>query len=71
MKSVIGIDLGTTNCAVAQGVIDASSVPATISIPQLTSPGTVESRVLLPSFLYLPQAREFPEGTLALPWQPD
>lgn len=69
MSSVIGIDLGTTNCAVARHEIAAASEGATIAIPQLTSPGTLENRELLPSFLYLPQADEFAEGTLALPWQ--
>src|SRR5262249_24952339 len=62
------IDLGTTNCAVAQRDIAATSTGKTISVPQLTSPGTIEGRALLPSFLYLPQPGEFPEGTLALPW---
>ena len=71
MSSVIGIDLGTTNCAVAHRDIDAASTGVTIPIPQLTSPGTLENRALLPSFLYLPQSSEFPEGTLALPWRPD
>jgi molecular chaperone DnaK (HSP70) len=70
VSSVIGIDLGTTNCAVAQHDIAATAAAETISIPQLTSPGTLEDRTLLPSFLYLPQAREFPEGTLAVPWDP-
>ncbi|HEY2383427.1 MAG TPA: Hsp70 family protein [Terriglobia bacterium] len=71
MNSVIGIDLGTTNCAVARREIAAASTGAGVTIPQLTSPGTLEERALLPSFLYLPQADEFAEGTLALPWQPD
>jgi molecular chaperone DnaK (HSP70) len=68
----IGIDLGTTNSALshydlstgAQRVWQESMLP----IPQLTAPGTVEDRVLLPSFLYLPATDEFPEGSLALPW---
>ena len=78
MTGIIGIDLGTTNCAVAQYVRaedikpddhkDSASSVRTISIPQLTSPGTIENRPLLPSFLYLPQASEFPEGTLGVPW---
>jgi molecular chaperone DnaK (HSP70) len=70
VSSVIGIDLGTTNCAVAQHDIAATSSGNTIAIPQLTSPGTLENRSLLPSFLYLPQPDEFAEGTLALPWEP-
>jgi molecular chaperone DnaK (HSP70) len=70
VTGVIGIDLGTTNCAVAQRDMESASSVRTISIPQLTSPGTIEDRPLLPSFLYLPQAAEFPEGTLAVPWDP-
>jgi len=38
------------------------------AIPQLTAPGTVEERFLLPSFLYLSSSQEFPEGSLVLPW---
>ena len=70
MTGVIGIDLGTTNCAVAQTDMDSASSVRTIPIPQLTSPGTIEDRGLLPSFLYLPQTGEFPDGTLAMPWDP-
>jgi molecular chaperone DnaK (HSP70) len=70
VSSVIGIDLGTTNCAVAQRDITAASADKIIPLPQLTSPGTLENRTLLPSFLYLPQTGEFPEGALRLPWDP-
>ena len=41
-----------------------------LPIPQLVKPGAVEERFLLPSFLYLPNENEFPEGSLALPWDP-
>ena len=55
-RFVVGIDLGTTNCALAAvdtGAGDAAK-PAVVPIPQVVSPGTVEARPLLPSFLYLP-----------------
>lgn len=39
-----------------------------LAIPQVTALGTVESKPLLPSFLYLPNAQEFPAGALGLPW---
>jgi molecular chaperone DnaK (HSP70) len=42
-----------------------------LPIPQLTAPGTVEERLLLPSFLYLANDQEFPAGALALPWDKD
>jgi len=37
-------------------------------IPQVTQPGVVEERPLLPSFLYLPGPNEQPAGSLNLPW---
>ncbi len=67
----IGIDLGTTNCALAHVVAgnDAVSGPIEIlQIPQVIRPGEMGSRPLLPSFTYLPAAGEFPEGALDLPW---
>lgn len=69
----IGIDLGTTNSAVSY--LDLASdrgrgrEQTMLPIPQLTAPGTVEELTLLPSFLYLPSAAEFPDGALRLPDQ--
>jgi hypothetical protein len=69
----VGIDLGTTNIAVAY--VDARERSAsgpklqTFPIPQVVSPGEVAARPLLPSFLYLPAATEFPPGALDVPWQ--
>ena len=59
MAKVVGIDLGTTNSAVAYcdtGAPGADAEPKIqhLLIPQLVAPGTVEARPLLPSFLYLP-----------------
>jgi molecular chaperone DnaK (HSP70) len=42
-----------------------------LPMAQLTAPGTVEARPLLPSFLYLPSEQEFPAGSLGLPWKPE
>src|SRR5690606_16164921 len=39
-----------------------------LEIPQTVAPGQVESKDLLPSFLYLPHSGELPQGALALPW---
>ena len=68
----IGIDLGTTNSAVSYfKLADAEargSAQTMLAIPQITSVGTVEEKLLLPSFLYLPNEKEFPAGSLALPW---
>jgi len=68
----LGIDLGTTNCALASVSPDLDEPQEIVSevmpISQLTAPGTVEERPLLPSFLYLPHPEEFPRTELALPW---
>jgi len=66
-RLVAGVDLGTTNSAIAWRNLDEASGDV-VSIPQLTAPGTVEERRLLPSFLYLAKEGEFAEGALALPW---
>lgn len=74
---VIGIDLGTTNCAVAWAdpaqAPDALSLPPVqlFPVPQLTNPGEVRDETLLPSSLYLPDQKDFPEGSTALPWGGD
>ena len=73
-RYVIGIDLGTTNSALSYAEIRPDSdrfAPAnvqTCAIPQLENPGEVREQDLLPSFLYLPGATDFPAGTTALPW---
>jgi hypothetical protein len=73
-KYVIGIDLGTTNCALCYAEIRADAdpfAPANVQmlpIPQLVNPGEVRDENLLPSFLYLPGVSDFPAGTIALPW---
>ena len=71
---VIGIDLGTTNSALAYTEIRQHGdpfVPANVqvmTIPQLSNPGEVREQDLLPSFLYLPGSSDFPAGSLSLPW---
>ena len=73
-KYVVGIDLGTTNSALAYAEIQVDAdpfAPANVQllpVPQLVNPGEVREESLLPSFLYLPGASDFPAGTLALPW---
>lgn len=69
-RYVIGIDLGTSNCAVAftEPGAGASARVVDFAVPQLVRPGEVSARALLPSAVYAPVANEFPEGSLALPW---
>ncbi len=66
----IGIDLGTTNCALAY-CTDADATPLPLGIPQIVAPGEIASLALLPSFLYAPAEGQFAAGALALPWYPN
>lgn len=71
-RFIVGIDLGTTNSALAQFDTAAPEESAVITVepvPQLTNPNEVEERGLLPSFLYVPGELDFPKGALALPWE--
>lgn len=67
----IGIDLGTTHCALSYVDRHASDgdavVQQVLAIPQLTGPASVEARPLLPSFLYLPHESELSAADTALP----
>jgi hypothetical protein len=72
-RYLIGIDLGTTNSALAYIDLQAkrkSGVPETHTFadPQLVAAGEVANRPLLPSFLYLPSPHDLPAGATALPW---
>jgi molecular chaperone DnaK (HSP70) len=66
----IGIDLGTTNCAMAYAEIPAPGSVHLAAIPQLVGANEIADEPLLPSFLYIPGARDFPAGSTALPWNP-
>jgi len=61
----LGIDLGTSNCALA--VADADGVHP-LPIPQPVQPGAVDERPTLPSALFLPLDDEFAEDSFRLPW---
>jgi molecular chaperone DnaK (HSP70) len=69
-RFVVGIDLGTTNSALAYVDTGAGkdAKVTTFAIPQVVGQGAVEERPLLPSFLYLPGEGEQPAGALKLPW---
>lgn len=72
-RFVVGIDLGTTNSALAWLDTSEPDEQARVrlqEIPQLVSPGEVARRTLLPSFLYLPGEMDFPAASTALPWDP-
>ena len=69
---IIGIDLGTTNSALAfapANVPEEEKAEVRIfGVPQLVNAGEVAPLDLLPSSLYIPGPNEFVEGALALPW---
>jgi len=73
-KYAIGVDLGTTHCALSYvdlGLSEGEEVAQRVlPIPQAIAPGEVEARSLLPSFLYLPHPSELEPGAAALPWNP-
>ncbi len=73
-RYLIGIDLGTTNSALAYIDVQAPRSGRTPAIhifatQQLVNPGEVKPRELLPSFLYLPGQHDLPPGATALPWE--
>jgi Hsp70 protein len=73
-RFIVGIDLGTTNSALAYCEFGADSDAPRIDItpiPQVVNPNEVAERTLLPSFLYIPGDLDFPKGSLSLPWDPD
>jgi molecular chaperone DnaK (HSP70) len=63
---VLGIDLGTTNSALAVADTDQPARP--VPITQITGPGESAERATLPSFLLLPSEHEVPSSQLQLPW---
>ncbi|HYC21574.1 MAG TPA: Hsp70 family protein [Candidatus Bathyarchaeia archaeon] len=70
-RYVVGIDLGTTNSAVAFAEPDGDREIASFAIPQLVAPGDLQARPALPSALYVAGAHDVAEGELALPWRAD
>lgn len=66
-RYAVGIDLGTTHCAISTARLE-HPVVRLLQVPQLTAPGEVAERPLLPSFTYLPAPGELSEADRTLPW---
>ena len=69
---IVGIDLGTTNSAVAY--VDLTSETKRrrtrrFAIPQLTGAGEITALSVLPSFLYIPGEYEISKDAIRMPWQ--
>jgi molecular chaperone DnaK (HSP70) len=67
-KFSLGIDLGTSNSAIAMA--DADGGPAEIvEITQILGPNQIGEKPTLPSALYIPHPEEFPKDAFPLPWE--
>jgi len=71
-RYLVGIDLGTTNTALAYVDLTAKAKGGvklqTFPVPQLVGAGQMGEQPLLPSFLYLPGEHDLPAGSTSLPW---
>ncbi|MFT3696976.1 MAG: Hsp70 family protein [Kofleriaceae bacterium] len=70
-RYLIGIDLGTTNSAVA--FVDSNAADPRVrvfEVPQLVAPGDVAPRRQLPSFVYLASEIDLAPHETSLPWKP-
>ncbi len=70
-RYLIGIDLGTTNSAVAY--VDTRGADPRVrvfEVPQLVAPGDVAPRRQLPSFVYLASEIDLAVNETSLPWRP-
>ena len=63
----LGIDLGTSNCAMALSDIDTDQTEI-VPIPQMLAPNQLGEKPTLASALYLPHPDEFRPGSFVLPW---
>src|SRR4051812_3449289 len=74
-RYIVGIDLGTTNCAAAyvdtRGRERPSADIKLFEVPQLVAAGEMAPRAMLPSFLYLPGPHDLPAGAASLSWRAD
>lgn len=71
-RYLIGIDLGTTNSAVAYVDTRAADPRVRVfEVPQLVAPGEVAPRRQLPSFVYLASDIDLAPHETALPWRPE
>jgi molecular chaperone DnaK (HSP70) len=71
-RYIVGIDLGTTNSAVAYVDLQAREASGQgiqlFHVPQMTGPGEVSALPVLPSFLYIPGEYEISRESLSAEW---
>jgi Hsp70 protein len=63
----LGIDLGTTNSAMAVTDLESDYAEA-LEITQIIGPNQIGEKPTLPSALYIPHRDEFPHNSFPLPW---
>ena len=63
----LGIDLGTSNCAMALTDLDTDRTEI-VPIPQILAANQLGEKPTLASALYLPHPEEFRPGSFPLPW---
>ena len=63
----LGIDLGTSNSAIAVADLESGETRI-IKIAQVLGPNQLGEMPTLPSAIFIPHYEEFPEGSFPLPW---
>ncbi len=63
----LGIDLGTSNCAMALTDLGTDRTEI-LPVPQILAVNQFGEKPTLASATYLPHPEEFPPGSFALPW---
>ena len=66
----LGIDLGTSNCAIALTDLETDQTEI-LPIPQILAANQLGEKPTLASALYLPHPDQFPPRSFPLPWNPD
>ena len=64
----LGIDLGTSNSAIAFSEVESDQTEI-LELTQILGPNRIGEKATLPSALYIPHPDEFPEGAFPLPWR--
>jgi hypothetical protein len=64
----LGIDLGTTNSAMALTDLETDQTEV-LEVTQILGPNQIGEKPTLPSALYIPHRDEFPENSFPLPWE--
>jgi len=71
-KYYVGIDLGTTNCAVSYIEKDLKTEKSkNLPLEQIIEFGEVKLFDLLPSFIFMPDLKEIPDNGFSLSWNSD